>query len=151
MIDGEGKNLGTIPVSEALKIAEEAGLDLVEVSPDKQPPVCRLLDYGKLKYQQKKKSHQKHKPQPQQKEIRITPKIGEHDIDVKLRQLRQFIQHGDKVLVSMNFRGREMAHVARAKELLERICREILDIAKVEKEPKLEGRRMTMILTPNKN
>lgn len=140
-----------IPVGEALRFAEEAGLDLVEVSPDKQPPVCRILDYGKLKYQQKKKTTQKNKSQPQQKEIRITPKIGEHDLQVKLKQVRQFLEHGDKVLVSMNFRGREMAHVAKAKEILDRVMTELADIGKVEKEPSLEGRRMTMIVAPAKN
>lgn len=123
-------------------------MDLVEVNPESTPPVCRLLDYGKLKYQHKKKTHQKRKVKTQQKEIRITPKIGEHDIQVKLKQIQQFLTHGDKVLISMNFRGREMAHIKRAKELMDRIVTELEENAKVEKPAKLEGRRMTMVLVP---
>lgn len=150
LIDQEGNNVGIIPISEALKLAEESGLDLVEVSPDKQPPVCRLLDYGKLKYQQKKKTQQK-KSQPQQKEVRITPKIGEHDIQVKVKQLRQFLERGDKVMITMNFRGREMAHASLAKEILNRFIADTKDIAKIEKDAKMEGRRMVMILVPTKS
>jgi translation initiation factor IF-3 len=134
-------------VADALKLAEERETDLVEVSPDASPPVCRILDYGKLKYQQKKKSNQKKKKAPQQKEIRIRPKIGDHDKLVKLKQARQFIEDGDKVLVCMNFRGREMAHMEVAKKIMDDWAVELGDIAKVEKSAKLEGRRMTMVLT----
>lgn len=151
LINEEGNNLGILSLFDALKLGEESGLDVVEVSPDKQPPVCRLLDYGKLKYQQKKKTQQKHKAQPQQKEIRITPKIGEHDIQVRLKQIQQFLEHGDKVLITMNFRGREMAHIDRSKEILEKMIKDLTDVAKVEKEPKLEGRRMSAIVIPIKS
>lgn len=139
--------MGVITVEEALKIAEERETDLVEVSPEASPPVCRILDYGKLKYQQKKKSNQKKKKAPQQKEIRIRPKIGDHDKLVKMKQARQFIEDGDKVMVCMNFRGRELAHMDVAKKLMDDWAVEMGDVAKVEKPPKLEGRRMTMVMT----
>lgn len=146
VIDSDGKNLGVMTVEEGLKVAEETGTDLVEVSPDASPPVCRILDYGKLKYHQKKKD--KKKKNPQQKEIRLRPKIGEHDKLVKLKKVKQFIAQGDKVLISMNFRGREMAHVSMAESLLQGWVEELSEIAKVEKMPKLEGRRMTMLVAP---
>lgn len=138
-------------MEEGLKIAEDAGLDIVEVSPDKEPPVCRLLDYGKLKYQQKKRTNQKKKVNIQQKELRITPKIGEHDLQVKLRQMLQFLKSGDKVQVTMNLRGREMAHTDKAKSIMQRITEEIQEIGKVEKSARLEGRRMTMVIAPMPN
>ncbi len=140
--------MGELETAEAIKIANEAGTDLVEVAPDANPPVCRILDYGKLKYQQKKKGNQKKKRSPQQKEIRIRPKIGEHDQMVKMKQVKQFLDEGNKVLVSMNLRGREMAHLSMAKELMENWAKEFSTIAKVEKNPKLEGRRMTMLFSP---
>lgn len=149
LINEEGKNLGILELEEGLKIAEESGLDIVEVAPDKEPPVCRLLDYGKLKYQQKKKANQKKKAKLQQKELRITQKIGEHDFQVKLKQIAQFLDYGDKVLISINFRGREMAHLDRARELMKKIAEETKEIGKVEKAAKLEGRRMTMVLAPS--
>lgn len=133
-------------VEEALKISEASGTDLVEVSPEASPPVCRILDYGKLKYHQKKKD--KKKKNPQQKEIRLRPKIGEHDRLVKLKKVKQFLKQGDKVLISMNFRGREMAHVGMAQQLLQGWVDELLEFSKVEKAPKLEGRRMTMLVAP---
>ena len=148
MIDDEGVNLGILTLDEALKIGEEGGLDLVEVNPEAQPPVCRLLDYGKLKYQQKKKTHQKSKAQPQQKELRITPKIGEHDLLFKLRQARSFLKEGDKVLITMSFRGREMVHVDRYKEVIAKVVNELADVGKIEKDAKQEGRRLTIVLTP---
>lgn len=131
-----------------MRLGEESGLDLVEVNPEAQPPVCRLMDYGKLKYQQKKKTHQKRKTQPQQKEIRITPKIGEHDLQVKMRQAYGFLQDGDKVLVSMTFRGREVVHMERAKEIMVRIVNELAEVGKVEKDAKQEGRRLMMVIAP---
>ena len=148
MIDENGKNLDIIDIEEARKLAEEAELDLVEVSPEANPPVCRILDYGKLKYQQKKKNQQKRKPNAQQKEVRFRPRISENDIQVKLRQIKKFLSHGDKVLVNMNFRGREMVHIDIAREIMNRIATEVEELAKVEKNPKLEGRRMVMVLIP---
>lgn len=133
-------------IEDAIRVAEEYETDLVEVSPDASPPVCRILDYGKLKYHQKKKD--KKKKTPQQKEIRLRPKIGDHDKLVKFKRLKEFIEHGDKVLVSMNFRGREMAHIDIAEQLLQNWVTELTEIAKVEKMPKLEGKRMTMLVAP---
>ncbi len=147
MIDAEGKNLGVLTIYDALKLAEDSEQDLVEVSPEANPPVCRILDYGKLKYQQKKKVQQKRKPKTQQKEIRIRPRISEHDIQVKLRQIQDFVEHGDKVLITMQFRGREMVHLEAANALMARILQDVEAYAKAEKPPKLEGRRMTMMLT----
>lgn len=118
---------------------------MVEVSPEANPPVCRILNYGKLKYQQKKKEQQKRKV-VQQKEIRLRPRIGEHDLNVKMNQLTEFLTRGDKVLVTMNFRGREMVHADLAKALMDKIAADVESIAKAEKNPKIEGRRMCMML-----
>jgi translation initiation factor IF-3 len=136
-----------LEIAEALRRAEEAELDLVEVSPEANPPVCKILDYGKFQYQQKKKTQQKHKPKLQLKEIRLRPKIGEHDLEVKLKQIREFIVRGDKVLVMMNFKGREIVHIDNAKGVMEQISTAVADIAKLEKPTKFEGRRMSMLLT----
>ncbi|HNZ66262.1 MAG: translation initiation factor IF-3 [Planctomycetes bacterium] len=148
LIDEDGKNLGVITISEALQLAEESELDLVEVSPDADPPVCRILNYGKLKYQQKKKTQQKRKPKIQQKEIRIRPRISEHDMQIKLKQAKDFLSHGDKVLFTLSFRGREMAHLDPGRELMEKIGLALEEVAKVEKTPKLEGRKMCMMVIP---
>ena len=148
LIDEDGKNLGVITISEALQLAEESELDLVEVSPDADPPVCRILNYGKLKYQQKKKKQQKRKPKIQQKEIRIRPRISEHDMQIKLKQAKDFLSHGDKVLFTLSFRGREMAHLDPGRELMEKIGLALEEVAKVEKTPKLEGRKMCMMVIP---
>lgn len=146
MIDDEGKNLGTFSISDAIHLAQESELDLVEVSPEANPPVCRILDYGKLKYQQKKKVQLKKKPKSHQKEVRLRPRISEHDIQVKLRQVKDFMEHGDKVLITINFRGREMVHLDGANELMNRIMKECEETGKAEKPPKLEGRRISMVL-----
>ncbi len=146
VIDDEGKNLGVLSVSDAIHLAQESELDLVEVSPEANPPVCRILDYGKLKYQQKKKVQQKKKPKTHQKEVRLRPRISENDIQVKLRQVKDFMEHGDKVLITINFRGREMVHLDGANELMHRIIKECEDSGKVEKPPKLEGRRISMVM-----
>ena len=148
LIDGDGQNMGIIPIEEARKLAAEVELDLVEVSPEATPPVCRILDYGKLKYQQKKKLQQKKKPKTHQKEIRIRPRISEHDIQVKLKLAKKFIAHGDRVLITMNFRGREMVHMGLGRDLMTRLISELVETAKIEKYPKLEGRRMTMVIVP---
>jgi len=147
LIDEKSVNRGIVDILEARKLAEEASLDLVEVSPDANPPVCKILDYGKLKYQHKKKEQQKKKI-IQQKEIRLRPRIGEHDMQVKMKQVQDFLAHGDKVLLTMNFRGREMAHSEIARELMNKIIVDMELVAKVEKSPKLEGRRMCMMLIP---
>lgn len=126
----------------------EAGLDLVEVAPNERPPVCRILDYGKFKYEQKRKTHQK-PHQIQVKEIRLRPKTGEHDIEFKMKQARQFLEHKDKVKLNVMFRGRENAHHDRGREILQQVIASLEDLAKVEKPPGMEGgRSMTAVLAP---
>lgn len=131
-------------------MAEETGLDLVEIAPSSQPPVCKILDLGKYKYQAQKKANEARKKQKtfDVKEIKMRPNIDTHDYDVKMRNMRRFFEHGDKVKVTLRFRGREMAHQELGMQLLERVKEETGEIAKVEAEPKLEGRQMIMVLAP---
>ncbi len=142
--------LGVIPTSEAQRLAIEAGLDLVEVAPNERPPVCRIMDYGKFKYEQKKKHTNSTKQhQVQLKEIRLRPKTGDHDIEFKVKQAREFLTHKDKVKLNIIFRGRENAHHDRGREILAAIIVQLADVAKVEKHPSLEGgRNMTAVLSP---
>ncbi len=150
VVDHHGEMLGIIPTAEALQIARDAGLDLVEVAPNERPPVCRILDYGKFKYEQKKKSQKNQKThQTQVKEIRLRPKTGEHDIEFKMKRARQFLEARDKVKLNVMFRGRENAHHDRGREMLHQIIANLEDIAKVEKSPSMEGgRNMTAVLSP---
>ena len=150
VVDQNGDMVGIIATTDALRLAQEAGLDLVEVSPNDRPPVCRIMDYGKFKYEQKKRLSQKSSKQHQiqVKEIRLRPKTGQHDIDFKIKRARQFLAHKDKVKVNIIFRGREHAHHDRGIEILEGVQQELDEIAKVEQEPKMEGRAMTMVLAP---
>ncbi|WP_089411336.1 translation initiation factor IF-3 [Amphiplicatus metriothermophilus] len=150
LIDETGEKRGVVPTREALEIAIQAGLDLVEVSPNSQPPVCKILDYGKFKYQQQKKKAEAKKKQKvvEIKEIKMRPNIDQHDYEVKTRAIRRFFSEGDKVKVTLRFRGREMAHQERGLELLQRVQAEFEEIAKVEQTPKLEGRQMMMVLAP---
>lgn len=150
VVDQEGKMLGVIPTSEAQRLALEAGLDLVEVAPNERPPVCRIMDYGKFKYEQKKKHSSAVKThQVQLKEIRLRPKTGDHDIEFKVKQAREFLSHKDKVKFNVQFKGRENAHHDRGKEMLAAIIDSLQDIAKVEKLPTMEGgRNMTAVLAP---
>lgn len=152
LIDAEGRQLGLMITSEALRLARESGLDLVEVSPDSSPPVCKIMDYGKYKYEQKKKAHQARARQKivHIKELRLRPKTEEHDLMVKIKKAREFLEDGDRVQINLLFRGREMAHIELAKDLLERFATEIADVGKVDKSASLEGRRMTMLLVPLK-
>lgn len=142
--------LGVIPTSDAQRAALEVGLDLVEVAPNERPPVCRIMDYGKFKYEQKKKHSASTKThQVQLKEIRLRPKIGEHDIDFKVKQAREFLTHKDKVKFNVIFRGRENAHHDRGRQMLQEIIGQLEDVSKVEKSPGLEGgRSMTIVLSP---
>lgn len=151
MID-EGKQLGIITLAEALEIAAKAGLDLVEVAPNSTPPVCRIMDYGKFRYQQSKKQQVAKKSQSiiQIKEIRIRPKTEEHDQQVKIRQIRKFIGQNDKVKVAMVFRGREIAYTDIGRKIMEDILNEIADVCTVDQHPRMEGRNMVMILSPKK-
>ncbi|MBN1574406.1 MAG: translation initiation factor IF-3 [Deltaproteobacteria bacterium] len=153
LIDPEGNQLGVIGFKEALMKAEDLGLDLVEVAPNANPPVCRILDFGKFKYQQSKKAHDAKKKQStvQVKEVKLRPKTEDHDIEYKLKHMRKFLEQGNKVKVSMIFRGREITHTEIGMEILNKVADEIKDDALVEQEPKLEGRNMSMILTPQKS
>ena len=142
--------MGTVDTDSALAMAEEEGLDLVEVSPNADPPVCKILDYGKLKYQEQKKASEARKRQKtvDVKEIKMRPNIDTHDYDVKMRNVNKFLNEGDKVKVTMRFRGREMAHQNLGMEVLHRVRDDVEEIAKVEAMPKLEGRQMIMVLAP---
>ncbi len=142
--------VGVIPTTEALQLAQEAGLDLVEVAPNERPPVCRILDYGKFKYEQKKKQAKNTKThQIQLKEIRLRPKTGDHDIQFKMKRARGFLEDRDKVKLNVFFRGRENAHHDRGREILASIIADLEDISKVEKPPGMEGgRNMTAVLSP---
>ena len=150
LIDDTGEKRGVISTEEALALAEEAGLDLVEVSPNTKPPVCKILDYGKYKYQQQKKKAEAKKKQKvvDIKEIKMRPNIDQHDYEVKGRSIKRFLEEGDKVKVTLRFRGREMAHQERGMELLQRVRGDFEDISKVEQYPKLEGRQMMMVIAP---
>jgi translation initiation factor IF-3 len=150
LIDGEGKQLGVMDTRRALAIALEQQTDLVEVAPNANPPVCRLMNYGKFLYEAQKRERDARKSQAKVeiKEIRLRPKTGEHDISYKLRNARKFLEQGAKVKVRIRFRGREITHPEVAKELLERVAEELNDIALVEKKPSMEGNTMLMILGP---
>jgi len=150
LIDDEGENRGPTPIDEALDLAAETGLDLVEIAPNSDPPVCKLLDYGKYKYQAQKKAAEARKKQKtfDVKEIKMRPNIDTHDYDVKMRNMRRFFEHGDKVKVTLRFRGREMAHQHLGMALLQRVKEEVDEIAKVEGAHKVEGRRMVRGLAP---
>lgn len=150
LIDAEGNNRGVVGRVEALELARESGLDLVEVAPNAQPPVCKILDYGKFKYQEQKKAAEARKNQKivEIKEIKLRPNIDSHDYDVKMRSMLRFFEEGDKVKVTLRFRGREMAHQELGYQLLQKVKADVDTIAKVESEPRLEGRQMVMILSP---
>ena len=149
VIDSDGKQVGILPLKEAMKIAEEQGLDLVAVSPNSNPPVCRIMNYGKYKYQQNKRLQEarKHQTVIQVKEVKIRPRTEDHDFQFKLRHVKRFLGEGNKVKVSMLFRGREIAHPEFGKDLLNRFIEEVKDLAIVEQAPRLEGRNMVMILS----
>jgi translation initiation factor IF-3 len=150
LIDASGANQGEVDINTALLLAEEAGLDLVEISPNAQPPVCKILDLGKLKYANQKKAAEARKNQKviEIKEIKMRPNIDDHDYEVKMRAVRRFFEEGDKVKLTLRFRGREMAHMELGMQLLNKVREEVAPIAKVEAEPKLEGRQMMMVLSP---
>ena len=149
VIKEDGEAL-VVPIEKALQMAERANLDLVEVSPKAEPPVCKVLDYGKYKFQQQKKAAEARKNQVvvNVKEIAIRPQTEEHDYQIKLKKMRQFIGKGDKVKVNLRFRGREITHKEIGMEMLERMMADMQDIAKVDQKPKMEGRFMQMMLSP---
>jgi len=150
LIDQNGRNHGSVPIRDALDIAVAANLDLVEIAPNMEPPVCKILDYGKYKYQEQKKAAEARKKQKvvEVKEIKFRPMIDDHDYDVKMRSMRRFFEEGDKVKVTLRFRGREMAHQELGIRLLDRVRDDVAPLAKVEQEPKFEGRQMVMVLAP---
>ena len=150
LIDKDGANLGTIPIADALAKAAEADLDLVEISPNAVPPICKILDYGKYRFQEQKKQAEARKKQKvvEVKEIKLRPMIDDHDYQVKMRSMERFFEEGDKVKVTLRFRGREMAHQELGTRLLNRVKDDTTKMAKIESEPRMEGRQMVMILTP---
>jgi len=150
LIDETGENVGVVPTREALSRAEGVGLDLVEISPMADPPVCKILDYGKFKYEQQKRANEARKKQKiiEVKEIKMRPNIDQHDYEVKMRSIFKFLTEGDKVKVTMRFRGREMAHQELGLAVLDRVRDEVGELGKVEQMPKLEGRQMTMVMAP---
>ncbi|MGO9134698.1 MAG: translation initiation factor IF-3 [Methylovirgula sp.] len=150
LIDAEGHNRGVVQIQDAQQTADDAGLDLVEIVPTAQPPVCKILDYGKFRFLEQKKAAEARKKQKvvEIKEIKLRPGIDEHDYDTKMKSVKRFFEEGDKVKVTLRFRGREMAHQDIGYKLLERVRSETLNIAKVEIEPSMEGRQMVMILAP---
>jgi len=150
LIGADGENMGVVPTDQALRMAEEAGLDLVEISPNVEPPVCKILDLGKLKYANQKKAAEARKKQKivEVKEIKMRPNIDTHDYEVKMKAMGRFFDEGDKVKVTLKFRGREMAHQELGMKLLQQVKADTTEFAKVEAEPKLEGRQMMMVLAP---
>src|SRR4051812_12752521 len=150
LILADGDNKGAVPIDQALALAAEAGLDLVEIAPNSVPPVCKILDYGKYKFQAQKKAAEARKKQKvvEVKEIKFRPMIDDHDYDVKMRSMQRFFEEGDKVKVTLRFRGREMAHQELGTKLLDRVRDDTSKIAKVEMDAKFEGRQMVMILAP---
>lgn len=150
VIDEAGENLGVMYTREAIEQAAEVGLDLVEVSPNADPPVCKFLDVGKYRYEAQKKANQARKTQKTQeiKEIKMRPNIDDHDYDVKMRAMHKFIGEGDKVKVTLRFRGRELSHQQLGMNLLRRVQEDIAEVAKVEAYPRMEGRQMLMVVSP---
>ena len=150
LIDQDGNNLGVKEFREAFAMAQEAGLDLVEISPNSAPPVTKIMDHGKYKFQAQKKAAEARKKQKivEIKEIKLRPMIDDHDYDVKMRSMKRFFEEGDKVKVTLRFRGREMAHQELGQQLLNRVKGDVGVLAKVEQEPKYEGRQIVMVLAP---
>jgi len=150
LVGADGEMIGVVTLREGLVMAEEAGLDLVEVSPNAEPPVCKILDYGKFKYEAQKKRNEAKKKQKviEVKEIKLRPNIDDNDYDVKMRAMRKFLEEGDKVKVTLRFRGRELAHQDLGMKVLERVRDDLEGLGKIEQIPKMEGRQMVMVVAP---
>ena len=150
LIDDTGQNRGVMAFFDALRIAEDAGLDLVEISPNATPPVCKILDYGKYRFLEQKKANEARKKQKtvEVKEIKLRPGIDDHDYDVKMKAMKSFFEEGNKVKITLRFRGREMAHQDLGLKVLDRVKTDVSDLAKVEMEPNFEGRQVVMVLAP---
>lgn len=152
LIGADGENVGVVTPARGMALAEEAGLDLVEISPNAEPPVCKIMDFGKFKYEQQKRESEARKKQKiiEVKEVKFRPNTDTHDYDVKMRNVYRFLENGDKVKVTLRFRGREMAHLELGRELLNRVAGDVEGYGKVENMPKMEGRQMIMIIGPLK-
>jgi translation initiation factor IF-3 len=148
VIGADNSQLGVIPTEQAMALAREADLDLVEVAPNERPPVCRIMDFGKFKYQQKKKHNKTHGHQSKLKELRVRPSTGEHDLDFKVNQARGFLKHKDKVIFSVIFRGRENAHIEEGHRVVNQIIQILEDVGKVESPPQQQGKRIVCVLVP---
>ncbi|WP_425549874.1 translation initiation factor IF-3 [Celeribacter arenosi] len=150
LIGAEGENHGVVTPTRAMELAEIAGLDLVEISPNAEPPVCKIMDFGKFKYEQQKRESEARKKQKiiEIKEVKFRPGTDVHDYDVKMRNVFKFLENGDKVKVTLRFRGREMAHQDLGRQLLERVADDVKEIGKIENMPKMEGRQMVMMVGP---
>ena len=150
VIGSEGNNLGVLTLKKAIEIAKDESLDLIEISPNANPPVCKIMDYGKYKYEQQKRESEARKNQKiiEVKEIKFRPGTDTHDYEVKMRSVTKFLEKGDKVKITLRFRGREMAHQELGRELLERVAADIEGFGKIENIPKMEGRQMTMMIGP---
>jgi len=151
LVGPEGEQLGIVPTAQALEKAREAGLDLVEVAADERPPVCKILDYGKMRFTNSQKNNKATKVRQQKlKEIRVRPKTGDHDVETKVAHARKFLEHNDKVQVTVIFRGREMQHQAEGRRVLDMVLEKLAAVGKVERPPALDGKRMTALLMPIK-
>ena len=150
LIGADGENAGVVSPERAMEMADEAGLDLVEISPNANPPVCKIMDFGKYKYEQQKRESEARKKQKiiEVKEVKFRPNTDTHDYDVKMRNVFKFLENGDKVKISLRFRGREMAHQDLGRNLLERVAEDTKEVGKVENMPKMEGRQMIMMIGP---
>ncbi len=148
MVSEAGEQIGIVPTSEALQMAQEAGLDLVEVAPSARPPVCRIMDYGKYRYQMRKRARQSKGHTAEMKVLWLSPKTDPHDLDIKIRTARRFLEKRNRVQIDMRFIGRQRAHPELGEEALKRVAAQLSDIAKVERQPVLEGSHMTLILNP---
>ena len=149
LIGAQGEAHGVVPTTQALEMARAAGLDLVEVAPFERPPVCKIMDYGKYRYQQSKKQSKSGKqPQQKRKEIRVRPKTGEHDLMTKINQARRFLQQHNKVLLRLRFAGREMQHIEEGRRVITTMVERLQDVSKLEQGPRMEGRQMTALLAP---
>jgi translation initiation factor IF-3 len=148
LIGANGEQIGVIPTIQAMEMAREANLDLVEVAPTERPPVCKIMDYGKYRYEQSRKTGKQKVHQQKIKEIRVRPKTGNHDIETKIGQARKFLEHKDKVLVNVLFRGRELQHIEEGERIIRYILEKLADVCKVEQQPRLDGKRMTAMLAP---
>jgi translation initiation factor IF-3 len=151
LIGPEGEQLGIVPTAQALEKAREAGLDLVEMAADVRPPVCKILDYGKMRFANSQKGNKATKVRQQKvKEIRVRPKTGDHDVDTKVAQARKFLEHNDKVQVTVMFRGREMQHQEEGRRVLDSVLEKLAGVGKVERPPTMDGKKMTTLIMPSK-